>query len=84
MNVKKWNMRLSYAIFKIPTVDFAIERVKLRVALGGHNIPESVIRTRFGRSWGNLNLVYKSLADSWIVFDTSGHIPVVLDEKENE
>ena len=38
---------------KIPTVEFAIERVKLRVSQGGHNIPEQDIRRRFERSWIN-------------------------------
>jgi len=35
---------------KIPSVEFAIERVKLRVAQGGHNVPEQDIMRRFERS----------------------------------
>jgi len=81
---KKMGYEIIIYFLKIPSVDFAIERVKLRVARGGHNIPESVIRRRFKRSWENFNLLYKPLADSWIVFDTSGHIPVIIDEKGNE
>ena len=68
---------------KIPTVEFAIERVKLRVSQGGHNIPEQDIRRRFERSWINFQEIYKSLADSWIVFDTSANQPVIKDESEN-
>ena len=67
---------------KVPSVEFAIERVKLRVALGGHNIPEEDIVRRFERSWINFHRVYKPLADSWIVFDTSGNQAVILDESE--
>jgi predicted ABC-type ATPase len=67
---------------KIPTVEFAIERVKLRVSQGGHNVPEQDIIRRFERSWINFKQIYKTLADSWIVFDTSGNQPVILDESE--
>ena len=67
---------------KLPSAEFAIERVKLRVSQGGHNVPKQDIRRRFKRSWANFNMVYKQLADSWIVFDTSGNTPVILDESE--
>ncbi len=67
---------------KLPSVDFAIERVKLRVAQGGHNVLEEDIRRRFERSWDNFEKIYKPLADSWIVFDTSGNLPIILDESE--
>ena len=66
----------------IPSIEFAIERVKLRVARGGHNIPDQVIRRRFERSLLNFNIFYKPLADSWIIFDTSGNLPIILEESE--
>lgn len=67
---------------QLPTVEFAIERVKQRVARGGHNVPEHDIRRRFQRSWVNFSMFYKQLADSWIVFDTSGKMPIIIDESE--
>ena len=67
---------------KVPTVEFAIERVKLRVSQGGHNVPDHDIIRRFGRSWSNFQQIYKPLADSWIVFDNSGNQPVIFDESE--
>jgi len=63
-------------------VEFAIERVKLRVAQGGHNVPKQEIIRRFERSWINFQEAYKPLADSWIVFDTSGSLPLIIDESE--
>lgn len=59
-----------------------MERVKLRVAKGGHNIPEIDIRRRFEKGWLNFNMLYKPLADSWTIFDTSGDMPLVTDESE--
>lgn len=82
LNWKKQGYEVVIYFLKLPSVDFAIERVKLRVARGGHNIPEHDIRRRFERSWVNFNSFYKQLADSWIIFDTSGKVPVILDESE--
>ena len=79
---KRNNYEIIIYFFKLPSVEFAIERVKLRVAMGGHNILEQDIRRRFQRSWYNFYTFYKSLADSWIVFDTSGKTPAILDESE--
>ena len=59
---------------KLPSVDIAIERVKMRVKKGGHNVPEIDIRRRFERSWINFQNLYKKLADSWTVFDSSEEV----------
>ena len=83
--IKGWKAKQYEIIIyylKVPTVEFAIERVKLRVSQGGHNIPEHDIRRRFVRSWANFQETYKFLADSWIVFDTSANQPVIIDESE--
>lgn len=79
---KKQGYEIIIYYFKLPSVEFAIERVKLRVAQGGHNVPEQDIRRRYERSWNNFNTLYKSLVDSWIIFDTSGSLPVIIDESE--
>ena len=34
---------------ELPSADFAVARVRSRVAAGGHDIPEGDIRRRFGR-----------------------------------
>jgi predicted ABC-type ATPase len=83
--IRKWKTKpyeIIIYFLKVPTVEFAIERVKLRVSQGGHNVPEQDIIRRFGRSWINFQQIYKPLADSWVVFDTSGNQPVILDESE--
>ena len=79
---KKQGYEIILYFLKLPSVDIALERVKLRVAQGGHDVPEIDIRRRFDRSWDNFEKIYKSLVDSWIVFDTSGKEPVVLDDSE--
>jgi predicted ABC-type ATPase len=84
--IKAWK-RLGYSItiyyLKLPHVEMAIERVRLRVAHGGHNVPEDDIRRRFDRSWLNFEQIYRPLSDSWIVYDASGETPVVIQKSEN-
>jgi len=68
---------------KLPSEEMAINRVKLRVAEGGHNVPENVIRRRYNRGWYNFQNGYKQCVDTWVIFDNSGETPIIL-EKSHE
>ena len=57
---------------RLPSPDVAIARVRQRVAMGGHNIPEEAIRRRFNSGWHNFQNVYKDLADESIIFGNRG------------
>ena len=57
--------------FSLTNAQLAIRRVKLRVALGGHDVPSDVIKRRFGRSISNFFNLYAPLADDWTLFDNS-------------
>ncbi len=74
--------RVIFYYFQLPSENFALARVKLRVESGGHNIPVNTVRRRFKRSLLNLEQ-YKQVVDSWSVFDSSGSIPVFI-EGSNE
>jgi predicted ABC-type ATPase len=81
--IKEWkNQGYEIIIFflRLPSAEFAIERVKLRVAKGGHNVPEQDVKRRYERSRHNFTKLYKPLADSWVIFDTSGDLPIIIDE----
>ena len=58
--------------------DLGLARVKERVAKGGHDVAEAVVRWRFGRSVRNFFVEYRRLADSWYLFDNSGVIPALI------
>ena len=60
--------------FSLTNAQLAIRRVKLRVALGGHDVPSDVIKRRFGRSISNFFNLYAPLADQWALFDNSASI----------
>jgi predicted ABC-type ATPase len=65
---------------QLPTPEMAIARVHQRVAAGGHNVPEDVIRRRFDAGLRNFSQIYKPLVDEWVLYDNSGDEPVRLDE----
>ena len=51
-----------------------------RVAEGGHDVPERVIRRRFHAGWRNFEQVYRALVDAWAVYDNSGEVPMLVAE----
>jgi predicted ABC-type ATPase len=57
--------------FSLTNPQLAIRRVKLRVALGGHDVPSDIVKRRFGRSLRNFFALYAPLADEWTLFDNS-------------
>jgi len=48
------------------------------VLKGGHDVPEPVVRRRFGRSIKNFFAEYRPMADSWYLFDNSSKTPTVI------
>ena len=60
--------------------DLAVERVGVRVAQGGHDVPEPVIRRRFAKGWSNFHHLYRELVDSWRLYDNSGERAILLEE----
>ncbi len=56
-------------------MELAIERVKTRVAEGGHNIPEDVFRRRYVAGIRNLFTIYLPIVDECVIFDNSDGIP---------
>ena len=57
--------------FWLNTPDLAVERVKMRVAAGGHNIPEATIRRRYEAGIHNLFELYLPISDYWMITDNS-------------
>jgi predicted ABC-type ATPase len=55
----------------LPSAALAVNRVALRVKLGGHNIPQVDIERRFQRSLHNLHTLYLPLANRWTVLDNA-------------
>jgi predicted ABC-type ATPase len=61
---------IALVYLRLPSAEHAIERVARRVAAGGHDIPELIIRRRFTRSLENLDEVYKPIVNEWYVWES--------------
>jgi predicted ABC-type ATPase len=57
--------------FWLNTPDLAVERVKNRVASGGHNVSETTIRRRYRTGIQNLFELYMPICDYWMITDNS-------------
>lgn len=57
--------------FSLRSAALALKRVRLRVRLGGHGVPDETVRRRFHRSLANFMSLYQPLADEWTVFENS-------------
>jgi predicted ABC-type ATPase len=53
----------------LPSAEIAIKRVRERVKKGGHHVPASDIRRRYGRSLQHLVDDYLPMAGSWAVWN---------------
>lgn len=69
---KRRGYSVNLIYFWLRSPELAVERVKRRVASGGHSIPEETIRRRYERGRRNLIDLYLPLSESWIIFDNSG------------
>ena len=63
--------RVNIVFFWLRTPELAILRVAERVQLGGHNIPEDIIRRRYVAGITNLFRLFMSEVDYWSIYDNS-------------
>lgn len=75
--LRQWSRwrSLGYAVHLVylwlPSADLAVARVAMRVRAGGHDVPENVIRRRYGKSLLNFARLYRRRADTWHLYDGS-------------
>ncbi len=64
-----YSFHLIYLWLRTP--ELAIERVKERVRLGGHDVPEETIHRRYQKGLRNFFTLFIPLADTWAIYDNS-------------
>lgn len=97
IQAKEKGYTITLLFFWLKNVELAIERVKIRVEEGGHNIPENVIERRYFRGINNLFKIYLPIVDGALIFDNSYgkheliaqktvdiHIDIINERKFNE
>jgi predicted ABC-type ATPase len=83
--LRRWRAvgyRIEIIYLTLPSVSLALRRVATRVKQGGHDVSKADVIRRFQRSWDNFEKHYRSLADTWTVYDNSGEIPILTERKQ--
>jgi predicted ABC-type ATPase len=79
--IRQWQ-KIGYHVkllfLSLPNVDVALARVAARVAQGGHNVPEDIIRRRFESGLKNFDRIYKRQVDAWMLYDNSQSKPKII------
>ncbi len=81
---KKKGYFITLIFFWLVSPELAIERVKIRVKEGGHNIPQEVIVRRYYAGLNNFFNLYTNKVDYWMFFDNSNMISKIIAEGNNE
>ncbi len=84
--IEKWRAdgyKVKLIFLSLATLEGAIDRVKWRVAQGGHDVPEAVIRRRFAGGLKNFENIYRHCVNYWQLINNSGVIPILIKKGEN-
>jgi predicted ABC-type ATPase len=82
-HIPRWQRngyRVHLIFLQLQNEALAIQRVAVRVAQGGHNVPAEVIRRRYKEGWRNFQNIYRALVDSWQLYDNSGERAELIEE----
>ena len=81
---KGYTVRLLF--FWLNSPELALQRIAERVAKGGHNIPEPIVRRRYVAGICNLFHLFMSEVDSWEIYDNSKYpaIQIARGGKDDE
>lgn len=77
---KELGYTVTVLYFWLKSPEIAIERVAARVAAGGHNIPEDVIRRRYTMGIKYFFDTYRPICDKWVLADSTESPFVVVAE----
>lgn len=77
-----WRRRgylVSLVYLRLKTVEESITRVRKRVAVGGHAIPEDAIRRRFQKSLSYFENIYRPIVDEWYDWESGEGFRALID-----
>jgi predicted ABC-type ATPase len=75
---------INLIFYWLESVELAIERVEIRVAEGGHNIPIDTIIRRYYAGLRNFVNLYKDIVNYWILIDNSKAEPSFIATGQKE
>jgi len=84
LNAQKKGYNVTLLFFWLQNVDLAIERVRIRVLEGGHNIENEIIKRRYINGIKNLFNIYIPIVNEILIFDNSEAKHQLIAEKLNQ
>jgi predicted ABC-type ATPase len=75
---RKFRTRLLF--ISVPSVDVALDRIAVRVANGGHDVPAKKVKARWKKAHDNL-LAFSDIVDDVFVFSNVGPRPHLIAER---
>ena len=81
MRAAGYQIRLDF--LWIPSLDVTRNRVRQRVAKGGHDIPDEVQLRRFHLGVRNLAELYRPLVQRWRLLENTGESPYLVAEEQD-
>ncbi len=82
INWQKKGYHVRIVFLRVSDVELAVKRVNQRVKLGGHFVPEDVIRRRHVQGWKNFKDYFRHQVDSWQIFDADAFPPILIEKHE--
>lgn len=70
---KSMGYEVTLAYVFVDSADFCLERIRVRVLGGGHDVPADDVRRRYNRSKANFLSVYMPLASHWMLYYNGGN-----------
>lgn len=78
---RSFEVRLIYVFIADPVVQ--LERIRLRVAKGGHDVPKTKVLERRSKSLEQLGWFFEQADEAWI-FDNGGAEPALIGRKQGD
>ncbi len=82
--LKKQGYQFHLIFLWLNSPEIAIMRVRERIMMGGHSVPEETIRRRYNSGLKNFFALYKPLADSWQLYDNSNSALDLIADENNK
>ncbi|WP_420623730.1 AAA family ATPase [Candidatus Poriferisodalis sp.] len=67
----------------LPSESVAIARVRRRVSLGGHHVPDQTVRRRYHAGLENFWHLYSPVVHQWELWDARGNRPRMIERSGN-
>lgn len=70
-NFRKENYTIKIIFVVLNSPEQCIERIKHRVKIGGHFVPDEDVKRRFNKGKNNFWNIYKNMVDDWKLFNNA-------------